>query len=711
MPEASIVVSFRDQYTAGVRNMTDNTRAFSQEAQQMINRLRDLGTRQDELVRKQAQLRSSIDAARRTMQQAQRAYAENASEINRTNLERATLQYQNLQEQLRMFGDESRRVRREASQLQGDLSRLQNRAGNGNGGSGGTGGLAGARALLTQLGKAGAINMAGQAASQWANTLVSSALGSTAGTVFSSALSGAVSGAAMGSIIPGIGTAVGAAIGGGIGLLTGGAQVYEKQDDAYKSWYAGLYENASGITDTSLSSGTTVAGSREQTQMAFAQRLGGDEAATSYLEQVKEMAKSTNYTYDEITGYSKLLLNSYGADETLGVLMKLSDATAGLNLNSSDINMFISGLSRMRTTGKATQEYLNYFSERGVDVYQALADATGASKSSIGDMVTAGDISGGTAAQAILDYIDKTYGGLSEKLAGTYDAMVDNLGDVMTDIDAAMGESYNAERGKSIAQQIEAYGGELGTALQEANQAIGAGRAALENLADSYTEEALSAVLTGKETTLQWSDDNMQRLKNLGTLYQAAMEDYEDGNTQAGALVEAYLEEARALAQAQYDSSDVVMDASDVEKDLITAINENTSALRGWRGSYDTSQALTKGRATSIFIGDQQVLGDVSYNAELGTGSAATMTTKQTTKQKAGRAGNFATGIDYVPYDNFPALLHQGERVETAVEARSNHGNRPIVISGNSFIVREEADIDRVASSLLQKIELAERRG
>ena len=525
MPDTSITVSFRDQYTAGVRNMANNTRAFSQEAQQMINRLRDLGTRQDELVRKQAQLRTSTDAARRAMQQAQRAYAENASEINRTNLERATEQYQNLQEQLRMFGDESRRVRREASQLQGDLSRLQNRAGNG-GGNGGSGGLAGARTMLTQLGKAGMINMAGQAVSQWANTLVGSALGSTAGSVFSSALSGAASGAAMGSMIaPGVGTAVGAAIGGGIGLLTGGAQVYEKQDDAYKSWYSGLYENASGVTDTSLSSGTTVAGSREQTQMAFAQRLGSDEAATAYLEQVKEMAKSTNYTYDEITGYSKLLLNSYGADETLGVLMKLSDATAGLNLNSSDINMFISGLSRMRTTGKATQEYLNYFSERGVDVYQALADATGASKSSIGDMVTAGDISGGTAAQAILDYIDKTYGGLSEKLATTYDAMVDNLGDVMTDIDAAMGESYNAERGKGIAQQIETYGGELGTALQEANQAIGAGRAALENLADSYTEEALGAVLTGKETSLQWSDANTQRLQELSSLYQSAMED------------------------------------------------------------------------------------------------------------------------------------------------------------------------------------------
>ncbi len=59
------------------------------------------------------------------------------------------------------------------------------------------------------------------------------------------------------------------------------------------------------------------------------------------------------------------------------MLQTLSDASAGLNLGSSDVKMFISGLSRMRTSGKATTEYLNYFSERGVDVYQALANSTG----------------------------------------------------------------------------------------------------------------------------------------------------------------------------------------------------------------------------------------------------------------------------------------------------------------------------------------------
>ena len=77
----------------------------------------------------------------------------------------------------------------------------------------------------------------------------------------------------------------------------------------------------------------------------------------------------------------------------------------------------------------------------------------------------------------------------------------------------------------------------------------------MENLADSYTQEALSTVLTGSETSLQWSDDNAQRLQELGTLYQEAMADYEAGSTEAGALVETYIEEARALAEAQYDSS------------------------------------------------------------------------------------------------------------------------------------------------------------
>lgn len=42
------------------------------------------------------------------------------------------------------------------------------------------------------------------------------------------------------------------------------------------------------------------------------------------------------------------------------------------------------------------------------------------------------------------------------------------------------------------------------------------------------------------------------------------------------------------------------MGVAEAEKDLITSINKNTAALRGWRGDYDVSQALTKGRGASL---------------------------------------------------------------------------------------------------------------
>lgn len=97
------------------------------------------------------------------------------------------------------------------------------------------------------------------------------------------------------------------------------------------------------------------------------------------------MATRTNYTYDEITAYTKQLLNSYAPDEILSVLGDLSDATAGLDLTSSDVSLWVSGLNRMRITDKATLEYLNYFSERGLNVYEALSQALGVQESAVQD--------------------------------------------------------------------------------------------------------------------------------------------------------------------------------------------------------------------------------------------------------------------------------------------------------------------------------------
>ena len=74
----------------------------------------------------------------------------------------------------------------------------------------------------------------------------------------------------------------------------------------------------------------------------------------------------------------------------------------------------------------------------------------------------------------------------------------------------------------------------------------------------------------------------------------------------------------------------------------------------------------------------------------------------------------YATGLDRVPYDNFPALLHEGERVLTAGQARSMDaagGSPPVQIVLNGVTIREDADIDRLAEVFLERMKLARLGG
>jgi hypothetical protein len=68
----------------------------------------------------------------------------------------------------------------------------------------------------------------------------------------------------------------------------------------------------------------------------------------------------------------------------------------------------------------------------------------------------------------------------------------------------------------------------------------------------------------------------------------------------------------------------------------------------------------------------------------------------------------YATGLSYVPYDDMPVRVHRGERILTAEENNDyNSGRSGIVITGNTFNVRKESDIDSIARALAQHIATA----
>lgn len=682
--EVGIVMTLYDRVSPTLKSIAGSNKAFDKSLDELEASLKAYDKAQTELVGRSANLKKAIAETDVKVREAQKSYRKLKDETSKGALDDAIDEQARLRRELSdteaaikensaAYQDLYKQARNAASAI----SKADNRAGAG-GGADGSG-----ASMLAALGKAGLGQMAGDAAQEVANTLIGSAFGDTAGGVLSSGLSGAISGAAIGSIIPGIGTAVGAAIGGGLGLLTGGTQAFETKDEAFKGYVQEAAEGQFSAQEEAVASGSSIAGGREQKQMAFATLLGSETAAAAFLADVQEMAAMTNYTYDEITGYAKSLVKPFGEDKSLDILTTLSDASAALSLNESDNAVLIAGLSRMKLTDKTTQEYLNYFSERGIDVYEALSKWGNAA--AVAEKVTRGEIRGSEAVEEILAYMQEQYGGLSEQMAGTYEGMVDNLADAEANAEAAYGEGYNEKRKEGIQAQMDWLNSGV---MDEANRAIGAWQAELENTKEQYQREAVEAMMETDE-------------------YQQAQA--EGDAAEMGRLIM----QAKVQGMNEYNASEGAQLALESELALAAAIRDDASSNQAyWDAGYRKSQEYSKGLAAGM------------ASALVGTGSETT-TGLSVEERRYGnwRRGGYydedgvwrshAAGLERVPYDGYAALLHEGERVLTAREARQadQGGGAQVTITGNTFEVRQESDIDAIAEALYWRLRLAQMGG
>lgn len=731
MPKESLSVYFDgvDHISPVLSSLADKTRALDKDSQMLQQTYIAMQNANKSLIAQRTELKVSLETQKNKVSELRAEYKKYGDDMSGLNMKLAIEEQDDLKDKLEEVEDQLKANRKAFNEnretirkglLENDFGEDGGTSLNDNGGDGGTSLRDVAKGIFAgQIGQmfASSLSGLGQAA-------LTSAIGAPEASLISDTLSGIISGGAAGAVFGLPGIAAGAALGGASGLISGGTRIFEAKDDAFKDYYGGLYDDVKGLSGDMVEAGSTIAGGREQTRMAFSQRLGGDDRAAAYLAQVEKMAASTNYEYDEIVGYAKLLLNSYDPGEVFGVLRDLSDATAGLDLSSSDVNMMISGLSRMRTTGKATQEYLNYFRERGVDVDQALADSLNVNKSSIAKMVTGGKISGEDAAQAILDFIQQEFGGLSDTLAGTFDAMVDNLGDMESSIRASGGDAYNSLRKSGISAQQEAYEGDLGGALKEINAILGENQARRENLQDQYMREVLDAVLNGKQGSLWAGFNESQRseLMEMSQKFAELSQIYEDSgrtDVEAGAQLEALYERAQSLGQAYYDNSGLVQMLNDTELDEIEAIRQATVGLGdAYTALYDLNQTMSKG----LVVRSENPVGEAlaSAGGALSNWMSRTFggaSDEDIERIEAGRlqldavraqVRGHAYGLSRVPYDEYPALLHEGERVLTASEARAQDagGAAPISITftGNTFTGTPEDMAYELAQLILQRL-------
>lgn len=672
--DISIVVSAKDQYSTAVTKMRSVSASFTKDIDGMYKKL-------DTLDKAQSRLKVDTDGLRKTMQDAQKQFRKTGDEADKMAAQIASEKYESARRNLKLVSDEAKNTTKQINDLTGALSKADNRAGNFKKGVDQSSKDAG-KSILSSMAGAGIGQMIGSALSEGATSVISSAFGDRTGTMFGTTLSSIAQGAAMGSVAGVKGAAVGAAAGAVSGIISSATYDFSNKNEAYKSAVQEAYTNVTNQQAQDLENGITLAGSREKTQMAFSTMMKDKGKAKDYLTKVKKMADYTPFLFDDLTAMSKTLLTyGYNDKEMIPQLTKIGDTGAALGMNTEDMKMVATAIGRMKSSGKTTLEYINILQDRGIDAVGYLAKAGGISKGDVYEKISKGLIPGAEAAKAISDYMGKAYEGAMKLQSTSFEGMQSTLQGLTENLNAAMGEGYNEERKKGMQEQIDYLGGEAAKEQQEAYKAIGQWKASLENEREKAMREAMQSAM---------QTDEYRKAKAEGN----------------GAEMGLIMAKAQIEGENAFKDTEGYKTMVQAEKGLVGSIQNSMKQDKTyWNYGYEMGQEFSRGYLSGRGASYSTYVTPERSKLEEPSAALNNALNRSSLRNPFQKSFNAkAIGMLRVPYDGYPALLHEGEEVRTASAARAGDNSQGYIININNPVVREEQDFYRLTQQIVGAI-------
>lgn len=421
------------------------------------------------------------------------------------------------------------------------------------------------------------------------------------------------------------------------------------------------------------------------------------EEAKAYYKELEKFAEDTPLSLSGVMENAIKMLNyGFEQDEVIPTLQMLGDIALG---RDETLSRLVLAYTQVGAYTKLRAQEAYQFIEAGASVYEMLRDQLGISTEELADMQEKGLIDFDTLDAALSAYTDENgryYGamqrmmetgeGQQEKIKDTYQRTLGNLlapfydeyvASVMPAANSALEKlgtwvSENQESLKALAEAISnlaTYGlekftdalqwlSEHGVSVADALTALGAGFGAL--FAATHPVAASLATIVG---FLTYFDEN-------GIIASAGGDLYDENGKLADQTITPFMKQTytpEQLVEMGYDH--LVVEAEfGLEEGSLEAVQAEVEALN-LQARVQLIPTVT-GDISSLYMGSTEGEG-VAYRVnsaggKSGGGVGYSFATGTETSQAD---GSHASGLNYVPRDNYIARLHLGEAVLPRHEA------------------------------------------
>ena len=187
---------------------------------------------------------------------------------------------------------------------------------------------------------------------------------------------------------------------------------------------------------------------KETSQTTWTTLLGSQEEAIAQLDRIEKFAASTPFTQMGVDQMAKYLHNAgYEGEAVFDQLTKIGNMGSAFGVQEDALVEMTRQFSQVQQAGVAYTEDLNILADRGIPIYQALADATGSTVAEVKKMASEGQITA-EVYNAAIDSMAATTEGAMEAQSQTFSGMMSTLQDNLTKLAGLLTENlFNAVKG------------------------------------------------------------------------------------------------------------------------------------------------------------------------------------------------------------------------------------------------------------------------